>query len=80
MSTAPTTPVPQLERRWLYGNGNQSFVAYELGVGGPCVATGNGDPNTLGLVAPLGSLFLRQDGGASTSLYVATGPATWTAK
>ncbi len=32
--------------------------------------SGEGDPNVDGLVADRGSLYIRTDGGASTSLYV----------
>jgi hypothetical protein len=36
---------------------------------GPLVKWGTGSPNTV-VIAPVGSLFLRTDGGAGTSLYV----------
>lgn len=43
---------------------------------------GNGSPETV-VTAPVGSLFLRTDGGASTTLYVkesGTGNTGWIAK
>lgn len=47
------------------------------------ILTGFGTPEGA-VAAPAGSLYLRTDGGASTSLYVKTGTATattlWTAK
>ena len=60
------------------------------GSGQMLILTGAGDPNAISdLVgsrpgvnsAAVGSLFLRQDGSTSTSLYVKTAmPNTWTAK
>jgi hypothetical protein len=47
------------------------------------VLDGAGDPSAApGLAAPQGAVFLRRDGGASTTLYVKTGPLAtdWTAK
>lgn len=49
---------------------------------GPKVVTGTGSPEGV-VTAPMGSLYLRTDGGASTTLYVKTsGTAAtgWTAK
>lgn len=49
---------------------------------GPSVQAGLGTPEGL-ITAPMGSLYLRTDGGASTTLYVktsGTGPTGWTAK
>lgn len=47
------------------------------------VLTGTGTPEGA-VAAPAGSLYLRTDGGATTTLYVKTGTATattlWTAK
>jgi hypothetical protein len=45
---------------------------------GPQIITGTGAPSDNSL--PVGTLYLRKDGGASTTLYVKTGAATWTAK
>jgi hypothetical protein len=45
---------------------------------GPQIITGTGAPSDNSL--PVGTLYLRQDGDASTTLYVKTGAATWTAK
>ncbi|TSD68142.1 glycosyl hydrolase family 28-related protein [Aeromicrobium piscarium] len=50
--------------------------------GAPQVLTGTGDPNGR-FFAPPGSMFLRTDGAAGTTLYVKTTPASsasWTAK
>lgn len=49
---------------------------------GPKIVTGTGSPESV-ITAPMGSLYLRTDGGASTTLYVKTsGTAAtgWTAK
>lgn len=46
------------------------------------IFSGTGSPNNV-ITAPVGSLFLRTDGGASTTLYVkesGTGSAGWVAK
>lgn len=50
-------------------------------VGGPRWIVGSADP-TGGLAAPIGSLYSRTSGGASTTLYVKTGAGdtAWTAK
>jgi hypothetical protein len=50
--------------------------------GGITISTGAGTPEGA-LAAPVGSLFLRTDGGATTTLYVKTANSTnvgWTAK
>ena len=50
--------------------------------GGQKILGGAGSPNGA-VSAPMGSIFLRTDGGASTTLYVktsGTGTTTWTAK
>lgn len=50
--------------------------------GGPTVKTGTGTPESA-VTAPVGSLFLRTDGGASTTLYVkesGSGNTGWVAK
>lgn len=41
----------------------------ELGVSGPTITTGTGSPESA-VTAPVGSMFVRSDGGASTTLYV----------
>lgn len=52
----------------------------QMGNGGPLITIGTGAP---AVAAPVGSLYLRTDGGASTTLYVkesGTGTAGWVAK
>lgn len=65
-----------------------SFVAsprapsYRIGTGDIQILTGTGTPEGA-VVAPVGSLFLRADGGASTTLYVkqtGVGNTGWVAK
>ena len=54
----------------------------ELGASGPRVMSGSGSPESA-VTAPVGSLWLRTDGGVGTSLYVkesGTGNTGWTAK
>ena len=54
----------------------------ELGSGGPRIMTGTGSPEGV-VTAPVGSIWLNQSGGASTTLYVktsGTGDTGWTAK
>lgn len=51
-----------------------------LGNGGPTITIGTGAP---AVAAPVGSLYLRSDGGAATTLYVkesGTGTTGWVAK
>lgn len=53
-----------------------------VGILGTYVKRGNGTPEGA-LAAPVGSLFLRLDGGTSTTLYVkesGTGSTGWKAK
>jgi hypothetical protein len=53
-----------------------------FGSGGPVVRTGAGSPEAA-ISAPVGSLYLRTDGGAGTTLYVkesGTGNTGWVAK
>lgn len=50
--------------------------------GGAFISTGAGTPESA-VAAPVGSLFLRTDGGSATTLYVKTsgsGNTGWTAK
>ncbi len=54
----------------------------EMGSGGPIIATGTGSPES-SIAAGVGSIYLRTDGGAGTSMYVkesGTGGAGWVAK
>lgn len=44
----------------------------------PVIVTGAGDP-TADTEHPIGSLYLRQAGGAGSTLYVKTAASTWTA-
>lgn len=49
---------------------------------GPCIIAGTGSPETV-ITAPVGSLYMRSDGGAGTSLYVketGAGNTGWVAK
>lgn len=63
--------------------GGDFAVAGKVRVGGtPFITTGTGSPETV-VTAPIGSLFLRTNGGASTTLYVkesGTGNTGWIAK
>lgn len=52
------------------------------GASGPLILSGSGTPESA-VAAPIGSMFLRADGGAGTSLYVkesGTGNTGWVAK
>jgi len=72
---------------WTFGHdGNLKFEraqkGIELGTSGPRVFAGTGSPEGVH-VAPVGSLFLRSNGGAATSFYVkesGTGNTGWVAK
>jgi hypothetical protein len=79
----------------IIGNPNRGTTGIMLdippsGVGQITILTGVGDPNlandaadsTAGVnSAGIGSLYLRQDGSTTTTLYVKTAlPNTWTAK
>lgn len=60
----------------------QTFPAAGIVLGSVRVLAGSGAPNTA-VTAPVGSLYLRSDGGANTSLYVkesGTGNTGWVAK
>lgn len=46
----------------------------------PTIAFGTGAPNSSFLSCNVGDLYLRTDGGASTTLYVCTSASSWTAK
>jgi len=53
-----------------------------LAIGTPTISSGTGSPEGV-VTAPIGSLFMRSDGGAITSLYVkesGTGNTGWVAK
>jgi hypothetical protein len=59
-----------------------SFNRINMGGSGPRILFGSGSPQG-NIAAPVGSIFLRDDGGASTSFYVkesGTGDAGWVAK
>jgi hypothetical protein len=66
-----------------FTNGNTTTFSGPLRVGtsGPTIQSGTGDPNG-SVSAAAGSIFLRTDGGAGSTMYVReTGTATnWTAK
>ena len=54
----------------------------EMFVDGRTITTGTGDPNGTVVAAP-GSIYLRSDGGAATTLYVkhtTSDSANWAAK
>jgi hypothetical protein len=59
-------------------NGNIKTSGQFL-LGSVQIKTGSGAPNNND-GAPKGSLYLRTDGGTTTTLYVKTGTTTWTAK
>ncbi len=55
---------------------------YNVGASGPVLISGSGSPETA-VTAIVGSIFMRTDGGASTSIYVkesGTGNTGWVAK
>ena len=59
-----------------------STAGLEFGSSGPRIMSGTGSPESV-VTAPVGSLWLRTDGGASTTLYVkqtGTGNTGWAAK
>ena len=63
--------------------GTPSISFSSVAVGGVQILGGAGDPSAgSGTSAPQGSMFLRTDGGTSTTLYVKTGSGNtnWTAK
>jgi hypothetical protein len=67
-SIRPFTAIPQVVREWT------SFLTGQYLVGTPNTPieglyTGTGSPESV-VTAPQGSLYLRTDGGASTTLYV----------
>lgn len=70
-----------LRMDWTGGNlivGND----IEMGSGGPVLTVGSGSPESA-VTADVGSIFMRTDGGASTSMYVkesGTGNTGWVAK
>lgn len=71
----------------IFGSANaftavQTFPAGGIVIGAAKILTGTNTPEGA-VVAPVGSLFLRSDGGATTTLYVKTsgaGNTGWTAK
>lgn len=65
----------------LYVNGSEKSLRFGASTG-PLIKSGSGTPEAA-VTAPVGSLFLRTDGGASTTLYVkesGTGNTGWVAK
>lgn len=70
---------------WAKFDTSGNFVSYKrmkLGDNGPAWSTGVGSPESV-VVAPVGSLYTRSDGGPGTTLYVkesGTGSAGWAAK
>ena len=58
--------------------GATAFYAPEFGIGltGPSITGGSGAPSA---TKPIGSLFLRIDGGVGTHLYVSQGGGSWLA-
>ena len=62
-------------------NEGQWWASKELSMGGTIdspasrILHGTGDPQTAAISAPNGSLYLRTDGDASTTLYVRAGAA-----
>lgn len=76
--------ITAVSARWdVQHNDDGSHAPLTIGsAAGPRITTGTGSPEGA-VTAPMGSLYLRIDGGASTSLYVkTTGSANtgWTAK
>ena len=62
--------------------GNMGAPAWVLTAANNSISSGTGSPESV-ITAPVGSLFLRTDGGVSTTLYVKTsgaGSTGWTAK
>jgi len=82
---AGTSQTGRLDR-WLDSGGNEVLAVDKLGhlvvKNGPFIFGGTGSPESV-LTAPIGSLYLRSDGGAATSLYVkesGAGTTGWVAK
>ena len=71
--------IAEVWSRWLTG------LVAQVNASAAAVLTGTGDPNGV-VAAPQGTVFLRSDGGATTTLYVKTSGGTtptttvWTAK
>lgn len=73
--------VAQATGRITFGDVGAS-AGVEMGTSGPRLMAGTGSPEGV-VSAPVGSLWLRSDGGASTTLYVkqsGTGNTGWAAK
>jgi hypothetical protein len=69
-------------RRFYFSGTNFVIEAGNLYLGATQFITGIGSPESV-VTAPVGSIFLRTDGGVSTTLYVKTsgaGNTGWTAK
>lgn len=82
-SVANTTALDTYTQSWLQQVGGPNILtAPAFSVGSALVRSGTGSPETV-VTAPIGSLFLRTDGGAGTCLYVkesGVGNTGWIAK
>ena len=85
MSTRSSNPFDILFRLqqmiWSFAQPVRS-PSYRIGTGDIQILTGTGTPEAV-VTAPVGSLFLRADGGTSTTLYVkqsGVGNTGWVAK
>jgi hypothetical protein len=58
--------------------GNAYSDSYGIGLSGPSVLGGTGDPNGV-VTAVAGSIFMRSDGGVGGHIYVGQGGTVWTA-
>ena len=71
----------------LFGDGTRVsplrvLSGVNLSASGPTISAGAGTPESV-IIAPVGSLFLRSDGGTGTTLYVketGSGNTGWVAK
>lgn len=67
---------------WVAYSRTNAFAASGIVIGTAKIINGTGSPEGV-VTAPIGSVFLRTDGGASTTLYIKTsgaGNTGWTAK
>lgn len=80
--TPPITGVVKYTTEKLFGHIGGVAIADALTLKSTKVLTGSGSPETV-VTAPVGSIYLRTDGGASTSFYVkesGSGNTGWIAK